>query len=109
MLAKITDTIVRERLVSAMTHARAINRIHGTHGLVANLRWLHKFFESSKDHVVVRLYRDFAVHSFTWTAFRSGGESGVPFYSGALIYSGPDAGETFSVSLAPYHGWSIHS
>lgn len=62
------------------------------------------------------LYSDFAPHSFGFDKefLHESGEWRFA-YNGGLIYHGPhDSGgdggaPTFSVSLDPHHGWSIHT
>jgi hypothetical protein len=59
-----------------------------------------------------KLFRDFAPHSWEFVIFRQDGESR---FNGGVIYHGPhdrggDGGApTFSVSLTPCEGWSIHT
>ena len=64
------------------------------------------------DGWTVELYSDFAPHSFFWTEFSPTGKRGL---IGGLIYHGQHDGggnggaPTFSVSLEPCQGWSIHT
>jgi len=59
----------------------------------------------------VRLFQDFAPHSFEFVRLRNGEH----VYNGGLIFHGPHDGggnggaPTFSVSLTPQDGWSIHT
>lgn len=59
----------------------------------------------------VRLFKDFAPHSFEFIRLRDGER----VYNGGLIFHGPHDGggnggaPTFSVSLTPVDGWSIHT
>lgn len=61
----------------------------------------------------VELYNDFAPHSFFWSWKEV--ETGRQIMCGGLIYhgkhdNGGDGGApTFSVSLTPQSGWSIHT
>lgn len=64
----------------------------------------------------VTLYSDFAPHSFGFDKEYLSEDGTWRFdYNGGLIYHGPhdnggDGGApTFSVSLDPHHGWSIHT
>ena len=59
----------------------------------------------------VRLFRDFAPHSFEFVRMRNG----MRLYNGGLIFHGSHDGggnggaPTYSVSLNPVDGWSIHT
>lgn len=57
----------------------------------------------------VELYKDFAPYSFTFVVF----ENGKRYIEGGLIYHGFDGGSgsapSYSVTLTPTTGWSIHT
>jgi hypothetical protein len=60
----------------------------------------------------VDVYVDFSPLSFNWGLIQ---ENGTCPYNGGLIFHGPHDGfgsgeaPTFSVSISPEHGWSIHT
>lgn len=63
-------------------------------------------FTFEKTGQLVRLYKDFAPYSFTFSA--------GDFYGGLVYHGSHDGGgdgssPTFSVNLNPVNGWSIHT
>lgn len=72
----------------------------------------------NRPNTVVELYDDFAPYSFAWAwlnTTKSPGEPGRIIMNGGLIFHGRHDGggnggpPTFSVSLTPTTGWSIHT
>lgn len=59
------------------------------------------------------LYKDFAPYSFEWTEYVWDGDQWRPGLNGGLIYHGllldGSRPETFSVTLEPEEGWSLHT
>ncbi len=83
------------------------------HNAAKNGNLLKKLDQLNMDKCVVMLYTDFAPLSFAFSVLSKTDFSLV--YNGGLIYHGiHDAGgngsaPTFSVSLTPVNGWSIHT
>lgn len=87
--------------------------------LANRLAYLEKYGSKNDDgtnRMRVRLFRDFAPHSFGFVIEqKSADDTWSRLFEGGLIYHGPHdgngsgAGPTFAVTLEPTVGWSIHT
>lgn len=99
-----------EKVAEAKAHAEQLGL---TDQLNEQLERLGQLFQGGNRKVACHLYGDFAPFSFAWSLVDE--DEGRVFYNGGLIFHGPhdnggDGGApTFSVSLSPHDGWSIHS
>jgi len=75
--------------------------------LDSKLKYLEEYGDGTSR---CRLFKDFAKHSFSFIVDKLDKDGHwVVWFSGALIYHGPQAGETFAVNVNDTVGWSIHT
>lgn len=105
----IRNEVVQARVHEAMQAALKMN-------LLAQLESQFRYLASyGQQRTECELYCDFAPLSFAFTMFifKEDGER-VPWFSGGLIYEGPNvpangSAPSFTVSLEPGHGWFVHT
>ena len=110
------DKTVRERFNAAKKLARKFGLTSKFAKVLNYLRtYAEHRTEGNKPQVRVTLGYDFAPYSFSilWERFID--NQWKYWFNGGLIYHGPhDRGgdgraPTYSVSIEPHHGWSIHT
>lgn len=111
----VVDKAMRPYLRTIVKLARDMGKLRGQNGLIESLRYLHRY--AGADRTVCRLFRDFAPLSFEFVMYRReepGRDARIWFNGGLIFHGAPDgygsgAAPTFSVTLTPTDGWSIHT
>lgn len=104
----IDATRCAEHFAHVVAFAKARGKWEGNQGLKAQLEHLARIATRGGDKPggKVVLFKDFAPYSFEWS---TEGMNGGLIFHGAHDGGGNGGAPTFSVSLTPCDGWSIHT
>ena len=108
----VEDTAHFETVVD---HAKKIGLYEGDDNGCLNKRLDYLRHYGNPDSTRVRLYRDFAPHSFGFTIEQKRDDEWSHLFTGGLIFHGPHdsfgsgGAPTYSVTLAATVGWAIHT